>query len=234
MTASPVRHGALRLPCSNKSLTLEAPTPTNISTKSEPLIEKNGTAASPATALASRVLPEPGGRRSRAPFGIRPPRRWNFCGSFKNSMISWSSCFASSHPATSLNVTLGEPLEQHAGFGLAELERGAAARLHLADEEHPGAEEDDERQPGEEHRDPVDAGGVDLDLDPGIGLPHPLRQVGVRAHRAGEDVGPEALEGTSRLPMRTVLSALSSPVTVFSRIWRLRMFPRSTSWMKRV
>ena len=35
----------------NKSLTLEAPTPTNISTKSEPLIVKNGTPASPAVAL---------------------------------------------------------------------------------------------------------------------------------------------------------------------------------------
>ena len=43
--------GAFFLACSNKSLTLEAPTPTNISTKSEPLIVKNGTPASPATAL---------------------------------------------------------------------------------------------------------------------------------------------------------------------------------------
>ena len=38
-----------------------APTPTNISTKSEPEIEKNGTPASPATARAKRVLPVPGG-----------------------------------------------------------------------------------------------------------------------------------------------------------------------------
>ena len=39
----------------------DAPTPTNISTKSEPEIEKNGTPASPATARASSVLPVPGG-----------------------------------------------------------------------------------------------------------------------------------------------------------------------------
>jgi hypothetical protein len=39
----------------------EAPTPTNISTKSEPEMEKNGTPASPATARASSVLPVPGG-----------------------------------------------------------------------------------------------------------------------------------------------------------------------------
>ena len=85
----------------------DAPTPTNISTKSEPDMEKNGTPASPATALASSVFPDPGGPSRSAPLGIRPPRRWNFCGSFRNSMISWSSCLASSHPATSLNVTLG-------------------------------------------------------------------------------------------------------------------------------
>ena len=98
-------HGAFFLPCSNRSRTRDAPTPTNISTKSEPLIEKNGTFASPATARASSVLPVPGGPISSTPFGMRPPSFWNFCGSLRNSMISWSSSFASSTPATSLNVT---------------------------------------------------------------------------------------------------------------------------------
>ena len=98
-------HGAFFFPCSNRSRTREAPTPTNISTKSDPLIEKNGTLASPATARASRVFPVPGGPISRTPFGIRPPSFWNFCGSRRNSMISCSSSFGSSTPATSLNVT---------------------------------------------------------------------------------------------------------------------------------
>ncbi len=53
--------GAFFLPCSNRSRTRLAPTPTNISTKSEPVIEKNGTPASPAMARASSVLPVPGG-----------------------------------------------------------------------------------------------------------------------------------------------------------------------------
>ena len=53
--------GAAFFAWSNRSRTRDAPTPTNISTKSEPLIEKNGTPASPATALASSVLPVPGG-----------------------------------------------------------------------------------------------------------------------------------------------------------------------------
>ena len=65
--------GADFFPCSNMSRTRDAPTPTNISTKSEPLIEKNGTSASPAMARASNVLPVPGGPTMRTPFGMRPP-----------------------------------------------------------------------------------------------------------------------------------------------------------------
>ena len=103
--------GAFFLPCSKRSRTREAPTPTNISTKSEPLIEKNGTLASPATARASSVLPVPGGPIRRTPLGMRPPSFWNFCGSFRNSMISWSSSLASSTPETSLNVTFFCELE---------------------------------------------------------------------------------------------------------------------------
>lgn len=57
----------------NKSRTLEAPTPTNISTKSEPEIVRKGTLASPATALASNVFPQPGGPTKRAPLGTLAP-----------------------------------------------------------------------------------------------------------------------------------------------------------------
>ena len=66
-------HGAFFLPCSNISLTRDAPTPTNISTKSDPEIVKKGTFASPATALAIKVFPVPGGPTNNAPFGIFPP-----------------------------------------------------------------------------------------------------------------------------------------------------------------
>ena len=70
-----IRQGAFFLPCSNMSRTRLAPTPTNISTKSEPLMLKNGTSASPAMAFASSVLPVPGGPTINTPFGMRPPRR---------------------------------------------------------------------------------------------------------------------------------------------------------------
>ena len=98
-------HGAFFLPCSNRSRTRLAPTPTNISTKSEPEMVKKGTLASPAIARANSVLPVPGGPTSSTPRGMRPPRRWNFPGSRRNSTISCRSCLASSTPATSSNVT---------------------------------------------------------------------------------------------------------------------------------
>ena len=97
--------GALSLACLNKSRTRDAPTPTNISTKSDPDKEKKGTCASPATALANKVLPVPGAPISNAPFGIFPPRFVYFFGFLRKSTISITSCFASSRPATSLNVT---------------------------------------------------------------------------------------------------------------------------------
>ena len=43
--------------------------------KVDPDIEKKGTFASPAMALAKRVFPVPGGPTIRTPFGIRPPSR---------------------------------------------------------------------------------------------------------------------------------------------------------------
>ena len=66
-------HGADFFAWSNRSRTRDAPTPTNISTKSEPEIERNGTPASPAIARASSVLPVPGGPSSSTPFGMRAP-----------------------------------------------------------------------------------------------------------------------------------------------------------------
>ncbi|MNL74436.1 hypothetical protein D3C87_2000740 [compost metagenome] len=80
--------GDFSFACLNKSRTREAPTPTNISTKSEPDKEKKGTCASPATAFANKVLPVPGGPTSKAPLGILPPKLVYFSGFLRNSTIS--------------------------------------------------------------------------------------------------------------------------------------------------
>lgn len=61
-------HGACFLAIENKSLTLDGPTPTNISKNSEPDTVIKGTLASPAVALAKRVLPVPGGPKQRLLF----------------------------------------------------------------------------------------------------------------------------------------------------------------------
>ena len=68
-------------------------------------MEKKGTLASPATALASRVFPVPGGPTSRAPFGIFPPREVYFFGFLRKSTISITSSLAPYSPATSLKLT---------------------------------------------------------------------------------------------------------------------------------
>ena len=70
--------GAFCFASSKRSRTLDAPTPTNISTKSEPEMLKNGTPDSPATAFASKVLPVPGGPTNRTPFGILAPKEVYF------------------------------------------------------------------------------------------------------------------------------------------------------------
>src|SRR5215475_13061029 len=129
-------HGAFFLACSNMSRTRLAPTPTNISTKSEPEIVKNGTFASPATARAINVLPVPGGPTSKTPRGMRPPRRWNFPGSRRNSTISCRSCLASSTPATSSKVT--RPC--------------ASVRSLARDLPKPSADQRDKRQPRDQQR----------------------------------------------------------------------------------
>ena len=98
-------HGAFVFACLKRSLTREAPTPTYISTNSEPDIEKKGTPASPATAFARSVLPVPGGPTRSAPFGSLAPISRYFFGSFRKSTISVRDSLASSSPATSSNVT---------------------------------------------------------------------------------------------------------------------------------
>ena len=109
--------GAFSLACLNKSRTRDAPTPTNISTKSEPLREKKGTFASPATAFANNVFPVPGGPTNKAPLGILAPKSVYFLGFLRKSTISITSIFAPSNPATSLKVVLtAESLSNKVAF----------------------------------------------------------------------------------------------------------------------
>ena len=77
----------------NRSRTRAAPTPTNISMKSEPVTEMKGTPASPATARAMSVLPVPGGPTRSTPFGIRAPISLNLPAFLRKSTTSVISSF---------------------------------------------------------------------------------------------------------------------------------------------
>mmetsp|Transcript_11732 Transcript_11732/g.21273 ORF Transcript_11732/g.21273 Transcript_11732/m.21273 type:complete len:313 (+) Transcript_11732:736-1674(+) len=113
-----IMHGAFFRASLNMSRTRDGPTPTKISTKSDPEMLRNGTPASPAVALAKRVLPTPGGPVRRQPFGMRAPRSLYFFGSFRKSTSSSISFFGSSKPATSANVvfTFFAPAQDHFFF----------------------------------------------------------------------------------------------------------------------
>mmetsp|Transcript_54144 Transcript_54144/g.118071 ORF Transcript_54144/g.118071 Transcript_54144/m.118071 type:complete len:310 (+) Transcript_54144:334-1263(+) len=97
-------HGAFSRARSNRLRTRDAPTPTYISTKSEPAMAIKSTPASLATARASRVLPVPGGPSRRQPRGTRAPSSSNRVALVRKSTISISSAFAPSQPATLLKL----------------------------------------------------------------------------------------------------------------------------------
>ena len=82
-----------------------APRPANISTNDAADWAKNCAPDSCATALASSVLPVPGGPCSRMPLGTFAPSSWKGLGSRRNSTISCSSALASSTPAMSAKET---------------------------------------------------------------------------------------------------------------------------------
>ena len=189
-----------------------APRPTNISTNSDPESEKNGTPASPATALARSVLPVPGGPRGAPPWGsraeggvlLRVLQEVHHLDELGLGLV---------HPGHVVEGDLAVPgrVVDH-GLVLADRQRPAAPALHPPHQEEPDAAEDrDGEQPGEEEglepRGPLDeAGELDalvlqlLDerrlVDPGqprgrdaLGLLVPLRlQLGHDLRVADEDL----------------------------------------------
>ncbi len=131
--------GAFFLPCSNMSRTRLAPTPTNISTKSEPEMVKNGTLASPAMARASKVLPVPGGPDQQAALRNLAAEALEFLRILQELDDLLELALASSMPATSSKVTRPARSFKQARLGLAEAHGLAAIGLHLAHHEDPGA-----------------------------------------------------------------------------------------------
>src|ERR1700734_2365778 len=140
--------GAFFFACSNMSRTRLAPTPTNISTKSEPEMVKNGTLASPAMGRASNVLPVAGGPNKGPAPGIAPAEPLEFCRiaqKFDDLLqIELGFVDAGDILEGDAAMRLGEEL----GAALAEAGRLAAGALQLTRQQNPQATKRDERQPG--------------------------------------------------------------------------------------
>ena len=98
--------GACLRASANRRRMRAAPRPANISTNEDADCEKNCAPDSCATALASSVLPVPGGPCSSTPLGTFAPRRLKRFGSRRNSTTSCSSSLASSTPAMSVPADL--------------------------------------------------------------------------------------------------------------------------------
>ena len=137
-------HGDACFACSNRSRTRLAPTPTNISTKSEPEMEKNGTPASPATARASSVLPVPGGPVEQHALGDARAERLELLRVLEELLDLLELLDGL--------VTAGDVLERHLGrvgrhplgAALPEAHHLRAAALNLVHDEEP--EEDQQRE----------------------------------------------------------------------------------------
>src|SRR5262249_15393886 len=145
-------HGAFFLACSNMSRTRLAPTPTNISTKSEPEIVKNGTLARRAEARAALGVAGGGAPNKHPPGGAPPAEPLEFRGiaqEFDNFLqIELGFVDAGDVLECDAAVRLGQKL----GSTLAKAERLAAGALHLPRQEDPNADQGDKRQPRNQQR----------------------------------------------------------------------------------
>jgi len=99
-----MRHGCYLRASAKSCLTLLAPIPTNISSKSEPEQKMKLQPASPAIALASKVLPVPGSPRSITPLKSLAPLSWYSSGFWMTLMMFYISSLISSIPFTSSNL----------------------------------------------------------------------------------------------------------------------------------
>ena len=156
----------------NRSRTRAAPTPTNISTKLEPVTEKKGTCASPATARASRVLPVPGGPTMSTPRGHHGPGPRVAVG-VAQEVDDLADLRLRAVVAGDVVERGGGPLlVEHLGAGPADAEDALHLAGRAAGEPPPEPDDDDERQQDD---DPVQQLGAEAGRRGGAGDLHAVR-----------------------------------------------------------
>ena len=102
-------------------------------------MEKNGRPASPATALASSVLPVPGGPTSSAPFGQPPAEPGELLRVLQELDDLLQLDLGLVGPGHVGERDLRRVAREQLRLGLAERERAAPARLQLPEQEEPEA-----------------------------------------------------------------------------------------------
>ena len=207
----------LRLGLLEQVTTRLAPTPTNISTKSEPEMLKNGTPASPATARASSVLPVPGGPNSSTPFGILAPMLLYLSGFDRKSRDLLQLLDGLVDAGDVVERDRGLVLRQLARSGLPEL-HDAAAALHRVDEVEEDTDEQQDRQQAVEQREP-DAlplrVGVERDLRLGVAQ-FAEHFIGRRTREAGSKLFTGSQRAVTSCDRSSTVASTISPAAIFS------------------
>src|SRR4029453_4329723 len=136
--------GEFCLACSKRSRTREAPTPTNISTKSEPEIEKKGTRASPA----------PAGGRGAQKHALRDPRTQGleFLRVLEELLDLVELLDGLVHAGDVAEGDLGSVDRHPLPPALAKVHHARPPALHLVHQEDPEGEEEEEGQDVGEQR----------------------------------------------------------------------------------
>ena len=166
ISSTKMMHGLFCLACSNMSRTREAPTPTNISTKSEPEMVKNGHAGLTGDGTGQQRLTGAGRTVEQHALGDLGAQRL-VARRVLQEVLDLVELFDRLVDAGHVGERgLGHVLAQLLGLGLAEAEAHPAAGLHPR-EHHEQADQQEQRQHVDQQR-TDDAALVDDGVDLGV------------------------------------------------------------------
>src|ERR1022692_2117191 len=155
--------GAFALACSNRSRTREAPTPTNISTKSGPEVEEKGDPSLPGHSAGEQGLT--GARRPVEQHALRDlgADRLEFAGALQEVLDLLEFLDGLIGPRHVREGCLRRVLGDQFRLGLAEVHHPRAAALHLVHHEQEDQDDQDRQGQGlDQRQQPVALGNLDV------------------------------------------------------------------------